>query len=114
MAKQKKKTSDAVEILRRRYLDGKPEMFKMLEEERLNARIAEEMYRLRTDAKLTQRQLAKIVGTQASVICRLEDADYKGHSLNMLRKIAIALGNRIVISFVPISSAKTIKHHSRL
>ena len=42
--------------------------------------------------RITQRQLAKKVGTTASVICRLEDADYQGHSLAMLRRIAAALG----------------------
>lgn len=37
---------------------------------------------------LSQRELAKLVGTTASVICRLEDADYDGHSLSMLIRIA--------------------------
>lgn len=55
---------------------------------------------LRTRARLTQRQLAKRVGTTASVICRLEDADYEGHSLAMLRRIAAALNKRVEIRFV--------------
>jgi transcriptional regulator with XRE-family HTH domain len=55
----------------------------------------------RTEAGLSQRQLAKLVGTTASVICRLEDADYEGHSLAMLNRIATALNRRVEIHFVP-------------
>jgi len=40
------------------------------------------------------------VGTTASVICRLEDAEYDGHSLAMLRRIAEALGKRVEVRFV--------------
>jgi len=40
------------------------------------------------------------VGTTASVICRLEDADYSGHSLAMLRRIAAAVGMRVEVRFV--------------
>jgi predicted transcriptional regulator len=43
---------------------------------------------MRTEAGFTQRQLAGKVGTTAFVICRLEDADYEGDSLAMLRRIA--------------------------
>jgi hypothetical protein len=35
------------------------------------------------------------------VICRLEDADYEGHSVSMLRRIATALNRRVEIRFVP-------------
>ncbi len=78
--KKRKPTTDAVEIMHRRYFEGKPKMMALLEEERANAEIARKVYDLRDKAGLTQRQLAKLVGTTASVICRLEDADYEGHS----------------------------------
>jgi len=55
---------------------------------------------------VTQRQLAGKLGTTASVICRLEDADYEGHSLAMLRRIAEVLGKRIEIRFVPADKPK--------
>jgi transcriptional regulator with XRE-family HTH domain len=61
---------------------------------------------MRTQAGLTQRQLAAKLGTTASVICRLEDADYEGHSLAMLRRIAEVLGKRIEIRFVPADKPK--------
>lgn len=101
MAKKKKKTTDAVEILHKRYYEGKPERLASLEKERLNAKVARAIYDLRTRADLSQRQLARLVGTSASVICRLEDDDYGGHSLSMLQRIAAALNNRLEISFVP-------------
>jgi hypothetical protein len=43
-----------------------------------------------------------MIGTTASVISRLEDADYEGHSLAMLRRIAAALDKRVEIRFVPV------------
>jgi hypothetical protein len=39
--------------------------------------------------------------TTASVICRLEDNDYGGHSLNMLQRIAFVLGQRVEVRFKP-------------
>lgn len=47
---------------------------------------------MREDADLTQTELAKKVGTTQSVIARLEDAEYAGHSLTMLERIATACG----------------------
>jgi ribosome-binding protein aMBF1 (putative translation factor) len=97
--KAKSRTTDAAEILRRRYVEGDPEAEAMLAEIRAEAEVARSIYRLRTEAGLTQRALAERVGTTASVISRLEDADYAGHSLAMLRRIAAALGRRVEIRF---------------
>lgn len=94
-------TADGLRILRRRYYDGKPERQKDLEEARINALVARQIHAARTKAGLTQRQLAGMIGTTASVICRLENDDYQGHSLGMLRKIASALEMRVEIRFVP-------------
>src|SRR6266852_4829473 len=102
MRKRRKPTTDAVEILHRRYYEGRPARLAALEEARANDEVARRIYELRTKAKLSQRQLAKLIGTTASVICRLEDADYEGHSLPMLRRIATALNKRVEIRFVPI------------
>jgi DNA-binding XRE family transcriptional regulator len=102
MAKKRRLTTDAVAIMDRRYFEGQPEMLAALEEAKANDEVAREIYALRTKAGLTQRELAKLVGTTASVICMLEDADYRGHSLSMLRRIAAALDRRLEIRFVPI------------
>jgi len=102
MAKRTKPTTDAVEILHRRFYRGQAPRLKNLEEARANEEIARKIHDLRTAASLTQAQLAKLIGATASVICRLEDADYEGHSLAMLRRIAGALNQRVEIRFVPI------------
>ena len=49
---------------------------------------------------LIQREAAQRAGTTASVLCRLEDADYQGHSLSILRRIAEAVDKRIEIRFL--------------
>ena len=102
MAQRTKPATDAVEILHRRFYRGKAAWLKNLEEARANEKIARKIHELRTAASLTQTQLARLIGTTASVICRLEDADYEGHSLPMLRRIAGALNQRVEIRFVPV------------
>ncbi len=54
---------------------------------------------LRERHGLTQKALAARVGTTQSVIARLEDADYEGHSLRMLARIAAAVGEKVTIAF---------------
>jgi ribosome-binding protein aMBF1 (putative translation factor) len=101
MAKTKRSSaSDAVEILHRRHYEGRPERLAALEEARANDSVARKITALRLEAGLSQRQLAKLVGTTASVICRLESADYEGHSLAMLNRIAAAVNQRVEIRFV--------------
>lgn len=101
MMKKKKATSDAVEILHRRYYEGKPTRVSALEEARAEDELARKIYQLREQAGLTQKRLAKLVGTTPSVISRLEDSDYEGHSLTMLKRIAAAVDKRVEIRFVP-------------
>jgi ribosome-binding protein aMBF1 (putative translation factor) len=97
---RKARTDDAVSILHRRYVKDDPGRKELLERERSNAEIAHLVYDLRKQAGLSQRELAERVGTTQSVISRLEDADYDGHSLSMLRRIAEAVDKRIEIRFV--------------
>jgi predicted XRE-type DNA-binding protein len=97
---KKKKITDAVAIIHNRFYKGKPERIASLEQERVNARIARDLYVLRTKSKMTQKQLAKLVGTTPSVISRLANADYSGHSLSMIQRIASALDRHVDIRFV--------------
>lgn len=85
-----------------RYIGHDPKLVQEYEEEVINAEIARKIYDLRIKAGLSQRELAKRIGTTASVICRLEDADYDGHSLSLLKRIAEALDKRVEIRFVPV------------
>jgi ribosome-binding protein aMBF1 (putative translation factor) len=65
-----------------------------------NAEVADSIQALRVGAGLTQKELATLVGTATSVICRLENARYTGHSVAMLRRVATALGKCVEIRFV--------------
>ncbi len=101
MAEKEKTTSNAVKILHNRYIKGNKKRLERLEKEREKLNIAQQVHDIRTNAGLSQEELARLIGTTQSVICRLEDADYRGHSLTMLRRIAFALNQRIEIRFVP-------------
>ncbi len=100
---ERKPTTDAVEILHRLYFENDPEMMEMLEAERIKGKIAQRVYDLREEAGLTQKQLAKKVGTTAKVIDDLEMTDYEDHEIGdtvlMLQRIAKALGKRINVDF---------------
>ncbi len=98
---QKTVHSKAAQFLYNRYIAGDPKREAVYEEEVINAEIARKIYELRKKAGLTQQQLAERVGTSKSAICRLEDADYEGHSLSMLKRIAEALDKRLEIRFIP-------------
>ena len=94
------KTSDASRILHQRSgVDPQrdPEMLQIAED----YRVAQMIYDARASVGWTQQQLAEAVGTTQSVISQLEDADYEGHSLTMLRRIAAALNRRLEIRLVP-------------
>ena len=101
MAKKKKSTTDAVKILHKRYIKGDKKRLASLQKEREKMNIAEQIYVLRTQADLSQKQLADLVGTTQSVISRLEDADYDKHSLAMLRRVGTALNQRVQVQFIP-------------
>ena len=90
-----------MEILHRRYYRGKPDRLAELKAARANDHVARKITALRREAGLSQRQLAKLIGTTVSVICRLEDADYEGHALAMVNRVAAALNRRMEIQFVP-------------
>jgi len=94
------KTTDAIKILKQTSgidFDTDPEMLKIRED----FRVGQMVYDARTEAGLTQKELAEAIGTTQSVISQLEDAEYDGHSLSMLRRIAKAVHSRVEIRFVP-------------
>ena len=84
------------------------ELQQMIAEETVNAEVARLIYEARKMAGLTQAELAKLVGSKQPVIARLEDADYEGHSLTMLQRIAIALNQRVESNFVPVEGQQEV------
>src|SRR2546425_6957513 len=95
------KKKDALDQLIDRFVRNDPERQAVLDEEIVNVESAQLVYDLRKKAGLSQRELARKVGTTASVICRMEQADYES-SLPMLRRIARALNRRLELRAVPI------------
>ncbi|MEH2175768.1 helix-turn-helix domain-containing protein [Nostoc sp.] len=100
------KTSDAIKIIDK-MTSSDPELEAMVAETSINAEVAQLIYEARTKAGLTQKQLAELVGTKQPVIARLEDADYEGHSLSILQKIAQALNQRVVIHLTPLEQEQS-------
>ncbi len=68
---------------------------------KINFEAAQLIYDARTEAGLSQSELANLIGSKQPVIARLEDADYKGHTLAMLQRIAAALQQRLELRLVP-------------
>ena len=93
MKRDESRTSNALEIIDHLIGDD-AELRQMIAEETVNAQVARVIYDARTAAGLTQQQLADLIGTKQPVIAQLEDADYEGHSLTMLQRIADALGRQ--------------------
>lgn len=106
-----KKTRNAIKMIDRMVGDDL-ELREMIAEESVNAAVARLIFDARTEAGYSQKQLADLIGTKQPVIARLEDADYEGHSLSMLIRIARALKRPLRIGLDelprhrPISSRK--------
>jgi ribosome-binding protein aMBF1 (putative translation factor) len=97
--KRMAKTRDAMKIIDK-MVGGDVELKQLIADARVNSQIAQMVYDARTAAGLTQKELADMVGTGQSAIARLEDADYDGHSLTMLQRIAEALNCHVELRIV--------------
>ncbi|HVT28013.1 MAG TPA: XRE family transcriptional regulator [Lacipirellulaceae bacterium] len=103
--RSRRKTRDGLKILDMHFgtFPGDEELDAQFDEQ---IDVAQALYDARTAARLTQSQVAKRAKTTQQVISQLEDADYQGHSLSMLRRIAAALNRRVEIRLVPIRKKK--------
>ncbi len=95
------KTTDGLKILDS-LIGNDAELREMCQQATINAHVAQLIYDARTEAGLSQKELASMIDTTQSVISRLEDADYEGHSLSMLSRIARALNREVKIDRVPL------------
>lgn len=94
-------TSEALEILDHYVIGDDANLRDDVKEAEFEFEVAQLIYDARTAAGLTQADVAELIGSNQSVISRLEGADYDGHSLSMLRRIADALDQRLEINFGP-------------
>ena len=94
------KTRDALKILEK--VTGNSKSVRAgITEAKINFEVAQMIYDARMKAGMSQSALASLIGSKQPVIARLEDADYEGHSLTMLQRIATALEQRLELRFVP-------------
>jgi transcriptional regulator with XRE-family HTH domain len=68
--------------------------------------VALQIAKLREDAGLSQKDLARKLKTSQQNISRLESPAYEGHSLTMLRRVARALNAQVRVVFEPVVSAR--------
>ena len=102
MATKRKFKSAAVQELYNELIAGDPSARGDFELDLINIHVAQLIHDMRTKAGLSQRELARKVGTSASAINRLESDEYKGHTIGMVQRIASALNRRIEIRAVPV------------
>src|SRR5690606_15663338 len=76
MKRESRFASKALQFAYDRYIGKDEAKAEAFEAELANADVARQLYDLRAGAKLTQGQLAKLVGTSTSAISRLENAEY--------------------------------------
>jgi ribosome-binding protein aMBF1 (putative translation factor) len=98
---ENKRTTSAREIARQRIYQGRPERIAEREQTHREMALGMKIRRLREEAGMTQKDLADRIGTQASAISRIEDADYDRHSIALLQKVADALDMLLLIDFEP-------------
>ncbi len=59
--------------------------------------IALQIVALRKEAGISQKELARRLGTSQQQVSRLESPSYEGHSLSMLRRVAEVLGATVQV-----------------
>lgn len=87
------------DILREDFKD--PAFRDSVEQFYLEAEVSERLYKLRQTMRLTQKQLAARARMQQHAISRIESGA-NGLNLKTIRKLAAALGCRVVFDFVPL------------
>lgn len=74
---------------------------KAYEEATLALNLARKITSLRKKLRLTQSELAKMMGTKQQAVSRLERGDYEGFTLKTLERIAAVTQTELEIQFRP-------------
>lgn len=83
----------------KKIINKDPEVLKELKNLELEYQIKSQIITLRKEKKLTQKELAELIGDKQSNISRLESGNYNP-TLAKLKKIADCLNQRLEIRFV--------------
>ena len=109
MASKRSIKSAAVQELYNELIGNDTAAREQFDQELVNIEAAQLIHDMRTKAGLTQRELARKVGTSPSAINRLESADYEGHTVAVVRRIATVLNRRLELRAVPMRRVTTSK-----
>ena len=90
-----------MEILKDRIAKDEELAF-YVEEERKRLMLAEKIRQARRESGLSQKEVAKRIGTTQSAIARLESGSYERLSLNTLIKVTRALNRRLSLEILPV------------
>ena len=82
----------------RNLILGNNSLAEEIQDAKLLNGIALNLYKLRTDSGLTQKQLAEKLGVKQSNISRWEQVGYQGYKVKILNRIVRALGGSLNIS----------------
>ncbi len=89
-------SSDAADLMNKWY-GGDSEWDQMVFEEEIKARIGQRIYDLRTEAKLSQANLAKMIHKTQAMVSKVENGDYSGDYFSLLLKVCFVLKKKIEI-----------------
>jgi len=84
----------------KKIINKDPELLRELKNLEAEYQIISQIITLRKEKKLTQKELAELIGDKQSNISRLESGNYNP-TLAKLKKIAGCLNRRLEIRFVP-------------
>jgi DNA-binding XRE family transcriptional regulator len=100
-----KKTCDAVELMDKWY--GQiPGWDEMVAEEELKIQIGQALYDLRYSVGMSQAGLARLAGSSQAIISRVENADYDGNAIEILKRVCFALHTKISIQCTQLPSSQ--------
>ncbi len=102
----KKISSDAVEWMFNRYIKDDPDAQQYLEELRVQADIAQQIYDIREKLRMTRRELAEYSGLSPETIEDLEEIDFEGDWEEAIEKINAAFQNWFVNVVLPAARMK--------
>ncbi len=80
-----------------RWYAGIPGWDEMVAAEELKMQIGQAVHDLRNKVGLSQADLAKLTNTNQSIISKVENADYDGNAIEILRRVCFALHSKISI-----------------
>jgi|GEM_PF-2783487 len=98
-------TSDVSEILASE-LRADPALARMVAEEQVNGDVAQAVYDTRLALGLTHAQFAKSLGMKAAEIRDVENNDFEGDMLAVLREVALVYGLELKLELRPQLTSK--------